>query len=357
MLNRFDIGRRDVDQVYGAISELEALRAHDRRILYPSVRDGVSGVVTAKHGDLIVADVKTNDATIYLPPPSPQTIGAAVTVASLGTNTAYVYAPSGSTIHDTWIVYPITNSVPPVTFVQVSEKRYEQIGGPMERVWVEWNGLDLSQFDSPIDGDLVNSSSDLSVQTTGGVNWIWLGATSTGSSGAWPRTTRMLPFSKMPPTNNYRIDTSFVPETVLVYSTDTYYQAGVFCRLVRGSPDKAYFAMCRFFDLSASVTRQGVWSGNNVASLTQLGGFIEGPPLNATPDKDEGIRFGLSCRHDAASPTRVTLMSHAGIEQQLCDDTGSPLLSGKCGLMTMANTTLGATCSNYYKDIKVTLLD
>lgn len=82
------------------------------------------------------------------------------------------------------------------------------LGQKTKTVWT-WNGADVTQFDTKVDGGDV-ASSVISVATEGGVAWVKLVVTGDGSVANWGAATTLLPILCTPSSVNYGIECDYM---------------------------------------------------------------------------------------------------------------------------------------------------
>lgn len=198
----------------------------------------------------------------------------------------------------------------------------------MPTKFFEWNKTDLSQFaDALVDGPLVSSSSK-SVVTDGGLKWIEISVTSTGSpsNGAETQSVLLLSGDIEVPS-----DLIFVADMISVATPATpLFLAGVVARY--SNVNAGY--VVRYGDPGVDKQRSDKLGGTIASpTITQLG-VSQSEPAFAVSGAKDGCRMGIGVE----GQSWVRLL--AG-EEQLVADLSSPHVSGGTGLFVHVGTSVG----------------
>jgi len=303
----------------------------------------VHGHYQAKLGDLVRCDTTAGDVRVRLADLSRDRGGDRITVSNEGHNRVLVYPPQGTTI-DGWSEYPITKSVPPITFVALSDKRYMCAWRPALRRWWEWNGVDTTQFGTRVDG--ANAGTGVAdLQYYASLAWIRVQADANPGGGDAATGSVWYPVADVaPPTANYRATCTALFRDYCGGSAD-YAGAIVWVRSTKQtdgygalySTTAAASDGCRILKFASGVASV---LGTNVPEPQHAGNTDRGIVMSMDVEGDSILRTG----HGA---------------QQVATDAGSPITA--VGNVALGTTTGGAaaggTVTNWYRDFYVDLLD
>ncbi len=302
-----------------------------------------SGPYHARVGDLVLVDTTLNDFTVRLPTISRKWLGERITVKKInqGTNRALVLPASENTIEG-YTAYGLPLSRDGGTFIAASPNEWV-LAEQREHVWLEWNGRDLSQFDSLADGNTV-SSSTAAIVSHAGENWIHLSVTNSGTTGNFSRGSTALPFKDAPPTGNYRVEMDFIGVTFVSSGGASICNSGVMARFTAASN---YYVV-------TYEDRAGVTDAGNLrkcvapTTVTKLGTALSAPLIQSS---NHGMQLGLEVSGE------TTLRSLNG-ERQVYTDTSSPHTdSGQAGIVQSTGGVASGTTASYFRNIKVTMVD
>lgn len=217
----------------------------------------------------------------------------------------------------------------------------DELSGILRRgeIWFEWNGTDLSQFDSKVEGATVTSSS-ASVVAEAGKNWIQLSSTATG--GDLAQDAVYLPITVTPPSADYFIVADFVSKVTLTQGNLNHVGAVLFTRY--SSPTSLYMMHYSSYNPTAQIAIQSI--GKVVTTYAQIGGFMDSPLLGTGPNPSSGI-IDMECGVEGSSIVRGSLGNVQGV-----NDISSPIVAvGKAGIAATSNTQAG-TVTNLFRNIR-----
>jgi hypothetical protein len=200
--------------------------------------------------------------------------------------------------------------------------------------WFEWNGTDLTQFDTKIEGGAITAST-VQITSYGGFNWIDISITGTG--GAGPANGIFLPITKTPPGTNVAIAFEFISRQVI--ATNGIVGAGAALRCT--SLSQGYFCRYGSRSVAGSIQDMGKFTAGENNTIYQ---DMDDPRLDGL---DRGTRMALSVLGIGSGVLVKMIVGEPAIylETSPYDDVG------QAGLY---QTTVGGsgTVRNYYRNIK-----
>jgi hypothetical protein len=205
--------------------------------------------------------------------------------------------------------------------------------------WFSWNGTDLSQFDTKVEGSAV-ASSTIQVTSFGGFNWLDMSVTSSAGVGTSSTATAVvLPISTTPPTADYAISFEFISIT----RSGNNVGSGAVFRYV--SHNQSYFYHYTNYSSSPNVLRLGKITATEVN--TYLANLSD-PVINANY---QGHRAALAAINGSGG-SGVFLRMLAG-EHATYLDTSSPWTgAGRAGLWQCTLGLRSVTTRSYFRNIK-----
>lgn len=207
--------------------------------------------------------------------------------------------------------------------------------------WFEWNGTDLTQFDSPVYGPYINQGSSIvAVVSYAGVNWIRMRSATNAGSSSGNQTGIVLPISTTPPSADYVVLAEFISKVRSGVNDSV--GAGVVARFT----DLEHGYVFRYKNGTA-VSGQGnqdIVRLNTGYSMTALI-YLADPKVVAN---DQGIFMGIAVE----GQIHRALAGEKGIA---VDSTHTAV--GKAGLLQSTNGLGSTVTENYFRSIRCYTLD
>lgn len=277
------------------------------------------------------------DTDYRLPNAKSSDTGSSIVVVPSKLGMIYVHTTDTDTIFDSWNVYPIAPSMSPVRFVVTAEGRWIQVGGPMRRIWFEWNDTNLRQFHDPIVGsDVANYAVD--IQSWKRHNWIRIDVDSDPSVGDWHSGGVLLPIKREPPVEDVKV-TADIRAKQLGYS-NTRSGSGVFAKLDNAGTS---LVMAEYNGATAANTTfrfRRVIAG--ASSIVSAGGISPNPGNFSY----RGVHILLECWGDFYRYGMVAMTTTGQIDIQAL---------GRAGIAVGTENDSDDT-EAYFRNIKVELL-
>ena len=201
------------------------------------------------------------------------------------------------------------------------------------QVWFEWNGVDLTEFDSLVYGSQVSTGSRALVNIAG-TNWVQISSTSTGTPGSEISTATILPVSTAPPSADYVVFADFLS----VVQAGTIAGAYVFARFA--SVSSSY--LVRFHDASTANPQEvkKLTTGETVNNLGVAQSDLTYIAVNT------GMTLGISAEGS------TIIKSQLG-EVQIIADTSSPITAvGKAAIGVSPGSAVSATATCAFRNIR-----
>lgn len=218
----------------------------------------------------------------------------------------------------------------------------ETYGAP----WFEWNGTDLTQFDSKIDRERV-SSSTVQVESICGTNWVTISTTSlAGGSPNGYNTATVLPITTTPPSADYVVVADYLNLTA---TGTTNVQAGV---ALRYGSQVGYFTRVS----TRALQSQGrfAWSGS-VSSVVTIGPDLSDPTFSGV---DQGSRLVGEVRGGDGGSDVLLSMQGCGGEWLRCRETTNLITAAGQAAIWTGTSAASATIKNAFRRIRCyTVLD
>lgn len=172
----------------------------------------VSGIHRASYGQYVRCNTFGGDVDVVLPPNASP--GQPITVSNEGYNTVYVHPPPRGVIGKFNTPWPISRTTPPITFINISAGVFDCPGAPTERIWAEWNEIDLTQFEFSTANSNCTASSGTVAIGSGNQRRPTITMTVTGNSAAnVPQSCGLMLLKRRPPTVAYRVEAFWEPTT------------------------------------------------------------------------------------------------------------------------------------------------
>lgn len=255
--------------------------------------------------------------------------------------TRVIEVPSGSVVNNTLYVDALINGERPtiigretayfVADTKTSAGDLVQKGTASEHPWFEWNGVDLTQFDSAVVGANVGSNT-VAVETYAGLEWIGIDLTAAVTPTTKLDSGIVLPISATPPTANYRVECDFINTA----STGTAIGAWVWARF-NGS-NAGYSGI---FESNAGPHRKALKVTSGTAA--PIGPAADGPNITGS-----GMGSKLSVVVEGSSIVQVL-----GGQAILAPDTSSPIAStGKAAIGSTVNILSFIRTKNLFRNIR-----
>lgn len=231
--------------------------------------------------------------------------------------------------------YTEAKGAPTKTQVVREELLFTGSGAGGVAAWFEWNGLNLTQFDSPIYGpNVIVGSSAVDVQSYAGVNWIRMRVAADASANTGNKGGIILPISATPPSADYVVIADFIAKlfpTALdvigagVIARSTSLETGYLTRYSYGTPSGA--------------NNQYLSRLNSGYTMTNFLGLDDPSLVNV----DDGMTIGVAVegQHIRA------LLGEKGTKID-----SAHTAAGKAGLFQTNNGQNAITTECYYRNIR-----
>jgi hypothetical protein len=203
-------------------------------------------------------------------------------------------------------------------------------------LWFEWNGVDLSQFDSAVNGSKV-SSSTWSVETFCGLTWIQGSVTIGGAVPAnLTESLTVLPILKTPPTDNNLI----IVDWLSWQATNTSWQLPFIMPRYVGISE--FYGI--FFGDDTVDDPQRICRASAGGTITVLGDAMADPV--SMVNQQNGMELGLAIQGNAM------LKGYLGERQTIADTSGLVSASGACAIGTATALGAGYTGINRFRRLR-----
>lgn len=175
----------------------------------------------AHFGELVRVDTLLGSLTVTLPAGAPSRIGQAIAIANLdsGTNAITIRASGGTINGNASLTVRGSYAIRRAVYMGadrdnnhrwiLSAVQQGTSTQPGVQPFFEWNGTDLTQFGSLVQG--TNNSQTASVVSSLGLNWISISGNATGNPGNETPALSFLPILSAPPSSGYLVRVDAVP--------------------------------------------------------------------------------------------------------------------------------------------------
>ena len=231
-----------------------------------------------------------------------------------------------------------------------NEWQPSQLGIPPENVWLSWNGVDLTQFDTKVDGTDITSST-ISVVNFQGVNWIKFEIIADNTHGTdnlyvAARST-VLPISKTPFPDDFLMTATVVAENSITIGSPPHALLCYNYTALQNSYIADWKIRYSGFNSHKNIYKSGINGGDPYLSEEVLTGalFNKTGLNNNSGDMADELAIRLEIFKD-----NLGIMGNSQFETQTYDE--NPLTGGKFAIGA-ASSTGSLSHIIYMKDITI----